>query len=139
MDRKEFLSAIGFSAAGIALASCVASCKKESAEGTPPASGVDFTLDLTQAGNAALATAGGFIYKDGVIVAKTTAGTYIAVAQACTHTGTSVEFQGGPNRFFCPNHGAIFATSGAVTSGPAPSPLKQYTTTLTGNSLRVNG
>ena len=139
MDRKEFLATLGFSAGGIFIASCLGSCKKENGGNpVPPSPSVDFTLDLTQPSNAALASIGGYIYANGVIVAKTATG-FIAVAQACTHQGTSVEFQNANNRFYCPNHGALYSTSGTVISGPAPSPLKQYTTTLTGNVLRVNG
>ncbi len=138
MDRKEFLTALGYSSGALIFAACLGGCKKES-DNTTPAPNVDFILDLTQPANSALNTAGGYIYSNGVIVAKTTAGAIIAVSQACTHQGTSVQFQGANDRFYCPNHGATFNTSGGVTTGPATAALKQYTVTLTGNSVRVNG
>ncbi len=138
MDRKEFLTALGYSSGALIFAACLGGCKKES-DNTTPAPTVDFTLDLTQPANSALNTAGGYIYSNGVIVAKTTAGAIIAVSQACTHQSTSVQFQGANDRFYCPNHGATFNTSGGVTTGPATAALKQYTVTITGNSVRVNG
>ncbi len=143
MDRKEFLTALGYSSGVLIFATCIGGCKKDSSPNNTPtpttAPVVDFTLDISQPANAALNTNGGFIYFNGVIVAKTTAGNIIAVSQACTHEGTTVQFQGGNNRFFCPNHGSTFNTSGGVTTGPATSALKQYTVTITGNLVRVNG
>jgi cytochrome b6-f complex iron-sulfur subunit len=139
MDRKEFLTALGYSSGVLIFASCLGSCKKTNTDTTTIAPTVDFTLDLTQPANSALNTAGGYMYSNGVIVAKTTAGSIIAVSQACTHQSTSVQFQGANNRFYCPNHGATFSTTGSVTNGPASSSLKEYAVTITGNSVRVNG
>lgn len=134
MDRKEFLSLVGATAGGALLASCFYSCKKNDSE-TDKA--VDFTLDLNASSNAVLKNNGGFLVSNGVIVAKTTSGTYVAVASACTHQGTTVQYDSSNNRFHCPNHGSNFTPSGAVINGPAGSALKQYNTELNGNSLRV--
>ena len=136
MDRKEFLSMLGFSAGGLLLASCMGGCKKDSGS---TATTVDFTLDLTQPANAALTTAGGFLYSNGVIVAKTNSGSIIAVSSACTHEGTNVQYQASGSRFHCPNHGANFSESGAVTQGPATTNLKQYSVTVSGNIVSVKG
>ena len=133
MDRKEFFSAIGFSTAGLMVASCLGSCKKDTAPN------VDFTIDISQAPYNVLNTPGNYVYVNGVIVAKTSSGSIIAVSEACTHEGASVQFQNANDRFYCPRHGATFNTSGAVTNGPASSPLKQYTVTINGNSVHVNG
>ncbi len=138
MDRKEFLSTIGLSSGALILAACLGSCKKDTGGGGS-APVVDFTLDLSQPANAPLNNIGGYIYSNGVIVAKTTAGNIIAVSASCPHQGTNVQYQSGSNRFYCPNHGATFNIAGGVTGGPANSALKQYTVTASGNSLRVNG
>jgi len=137
MDRKEFLALVGTSIGAITLVSCLQSCKKQSNATTGPT--VDFTLDLTTSANHALTTNGGYLYNNGVIVAKTMAGSYIAVSQACTHQGVTVVYQPSGNNFYCNAHGSSFSSSGSVTGGPAGSALKQYTCTLTGTSLRVNG
>jgi cytochrome b6-f complex iron-sulfur subunit len=138
MDRKEFLSLLGFSSGALVVASCMQSCKKDDHNTTAPTN-IDFTIDISQNPYTALATAGNYIYKDGVIVAKTEAGNIIAVSQACTHEGTSVTFISGTNNHFhCPNHGATFNTSGAVTQGPANTALKQYTVTaLTATTFKI--
>jgi len=134
MDRKEFLGLMGISVGGAVAMTCLGGCAKES--GVSP-SNVDFTLDLTDAAYAALTKTGGSLVKNGVIIGKTTAGAFIAVASACTHEQTTVQYQSGSKRFYCPNHGATFSESGSVTGGPATRALTQYNTQLTGNSLRI--
>lgn len=135
MDRKEFLSSLGLSAASILVASCLGRCKNES----NPAGPVDFTLDLTQPAYAALNTPGGYVYANGVIIARTTNGDLIAVSKACTHEGADVQYQSAQNRFYCPRHGATFSATGSATGGPANGPLRQYTVTINGTSVRING
>jgi cytochrome b6-f complex iron-sulfur subunit len=142
MDRKEFLSQMGMTSAAVFMGACMAGCSKDDnntpgPNPTPPPSNVDFTVNLSDPTNAALNTAGGFLYKNNIIVAKTVAGSFIAVSQVCTHQGTTIVFQGNNNRFYCPNHGATFSTTGAVTNGPANTALASYNTQLTGTTLRV--
>lgn len=138
MDRKEFLSLIGLATGGMVIGVCFNACKKDdSSSSTNNNTSKDFTLDLTQASNAALKNNGGFVVTNGVIVARTNAGAYIAVAAACTHEGTTVGFDATNNKFHCSNHGSNFSTTGAVLNGPASTALQQFNTTLTGNSLRV--
>ena len=136
MNRKDFLMSIGLSGGGLLLAACLGGCSK-TGEGAAPT--VDFTLDLSLPANTALNAPGGYIYSNGVIVAKTIAGNIVAVSQSCTHQGVSVQYQSSGDRFYCSGHGATFNTIGAVTNGPASSALKKYTVTVTGNMVRVNG
>jgi cytochrome b6-f complex iron-sulfur subunit len=131
MNRKEFLSIVGIGATGVFVTSCLSACNKENN------TNIDFTLDLSSSANSALAANGGYVISQGVIVAKTSAGEYIAVSAACTHQGTNVQFQSSNNRFNCPSHGASFNTNGTVQNGPANSPLTKYNTSLSGNMLRV--
>ena len=138
MERKEFLALVGTSIAAITIGNCLSSCKKNN-NSSPSQPTVDFTLDLTSSANAALNANGGYLYNSGVIVARTTAGAYIAVSQACTHAGTSVVYVNANNDFYCSSHGSVFSTSGGVTTGPASSALKSYTCTLTGTSLHIKG
>ena len=84
-----------------------------------------------------LSANGGFIIKEGVIVARTNTGTFIAVASACTHQGTNIDFNLSINSFVCPNHGSQFDTAGKVKNGPATQELKQFKTELNGAMLRV--
>lgn len=133
MERKDFLKALGLGAGTILMGACLGGCKNDNAPS------VDFTIDLSQSQYAALNSPGGYVYANGVIIAKTTTGDIIAVSQACTHEGVTVTFQNNNNRFYCPRHGATFSTNGTVTGGPANSSLKQYTVTVTGNMVRING
>jgi len=140
MRRHEFLTALGVSAGTVIFAPFLTSCSKSSdMDTTPPPGGgaLDFTLDLSLPANSALNTNGGSLLKSGVIVARTSGGTYVAVASACTHQGTTIEFNNTSTQFHCPNHGSNFAVSGAVVNGPATTALKMYNITLTGTSLRV--
>jgi cytochrome b6-f complex iron-sulfur subunit len=135
MNRKEFLSTLGLSAAAIACAQCFGGCSS-AADITGPTN-VDFTLDLSTPAYQSLANAGGYAYKDGVIVAHVTGGSYVAVSAACTHAGSTVAYDASANDFHCPAHGSNFATDGRVINGPAGSPLTRYTTSLNGSLLRV--
>jgi len=137
MNRKQFLSTVGLGAAAVACSYCLGGCKPLDNPITAPTS-VDFTLDLTSPANAALTKSGGYLYQGGVIVARTTSGAFVALSQTCTHAGGTVVYNSSSNLFYCPNHGSNFTTTGAVSNGPATSPLHQYVTVLSGNSLRVH-
>ena len=137
MNRKEFLSQVGAGAAALLVPACFGSLSSCSpAAGNFPAAptNVDFTLDVS---TGPLAVKGGYTVTNGLIVARTTADTFLAVSAACTHQGTTVEYIGASNYFYCPNHGANYNSAGMVTRGPANQNLVQYKTTLTGTSLRV--
>ena len=49
---------------------------------------------------------------------------YRAASAVCSHLGCTVNLAG--NGFHCPCHGSVFDQSGAVVSGPAPSPLAWF-------------
>ena len=135
MKRKEFLSSLGIGAAALTCAYCFGSCKNDNPASAP--SNADFTLDLTQSANSSLNSNGGYLYHNGVIVARTNSGAYVAVSSTCTHAGGTVFYNASTNLFHCPNHGSNFATDGSVVNGPAGSPLAKYNTSLNANLLRV--
>jgi cytochrome b6-f complex iron-sulfur subunit len=162
MTRIEFLKSLGLSGATLftVLATCtLESCSSKSndpAPSTPSTGGsnsggsgssgvtgtntgnsINFTLDLANGANAVLTSNGGSLISGDVIVARTSTGVFVALSKACTHQGTTVDFQSAQNRFSCSNHGSIFNLTGGVTNGPAISALKQYQTALTGTNLRV--
>jgi cytochrome b6-f complex iron-sulfur subunit len=139
MDRKEFLSAIGVSAASLVVINCIGCSKSSNSTGNSinGPSNVDFTLDLTASANAALLNNGGYIAFNGILVARTTAGAYIAVQQSCTHESYPLIYQPSASHFYCNNHGSAFTETGVVLNSPARNNLSTYKTTLTGTSLRV--
>lgn len=134
MDRKQFLSEVGFGAASLFMLSCLGGCSKSAA--TPASS--DFTVDLNAAGSASLKTPGGFIYSNGVIIAQTLDSRYIAVAQSCTHEGVTVQYDASSDRFRCPAHGSVFGDSGQVINGPAGRALTEYTVDVNGTTLHIH-
>jgi cytochrome b6-f complex iron-sulfur subunit len=138
MNRKEFFARVGFGAAAVLVPACIAglatSCSKDEGASTAPTN-VDFALDVA---TGSLATNGGFLVSNGVIVAKTLDGNFLAVSASCTHKGTNVNYVKESNSFHCPNHGQNFSSVGtATTGGQTSTGLRQYNTTLTGTSLRV--
>jgi cytochrome b6-f complex iron-sulfur subunit len=137
MDRKEFLSTLGLSAAAVACGYCFGGCQSNDQVVSAPTN-VDFTLDLNAPANSVLNTNGGYVYNTiGVIVARTVDGTYVALSSGCTHAGGTVQYVASGNRFYCPNHGSNFATNGSVINGPASRSLTTYKTSLSGTSLRI--
>lgn len=136
MDRKDFLAQVGVGAAALLAPIClggIAGCGKSDSTPSAP-SNVDFTLDIS---TGALASNGGYLVNQGVLVARTSTGSFLAVSAACTHEGTLVTFSSANTNFVCPNHGAKFSSTGAVTQGPATRSLTTYQTALNGTSLRV--
>ena len=154
MERKDFIEQVGLSGAAILIFGCMQSCSKSDGASTNTNTGggtgtgggggnntstVDFTIDISKSPFDALKTKGGF-YVDPttkIIVVKTTSGEIIAVSSVCTHQQASIVFEANNNRFYCAAHGSVFATTGAVTTGPATTALKKYQTSLTGTMLRV--
>lgn len=136
MERKEFLKRT-IALCGISLipAGLIESCNKQNFAGP---TNVNFTLDLTNSANAALKTVGGFLVANGVLVIRTSSTVFDALSATCTHAGCTVGYDSGSRAVVCPCHGGTYnPATGAVISGPPPSALTKYTTTLSGNILTV--
>lgn len=148
MDRKNFIQLCVLGTVAAATGS-LAGCSKDGAAtpggggGIPsaPPGSIDFTLDLTAPANAGLAAGTGFVYgaNNQVLVAKTSAGAYVALQATCTHEGVMLSFNSSSNQVMCPRHGGTYNSAGTVLAGPPPASLKQYTVAQTGNSLRITG
>lgn len=145
MQRKKFITALGLGLAGVCAGGCLSSCSKSGGEpnpggGNPSApTGVNFTVDLANE----IKNPGETVVKNGVIVVRLSGGSTIAafsaVQVACTHQGTSINFDSAQGNFVCPNHGSKFSTTGNVLNGPAATNLKQFSMAITGSILTVNG
>jgi cytochrome b6-f complex iron-sulfur subunit len=144
MERDEFLSKLGIGALGLCMGSCLAACSKGSSpspsgnnNNPPPSSGTTFTTDL----NSSLTNVGDSKVSNGIILARVAAGnqvsSFTAVQVACTHEGTSINYNGGQGVFICPLHGSIFSKTGTVVQGPAVAALKQYAISIAGSTLTV--
>jgi cytochrome b6-f complex iron-sulfur subunit len=138
ISRREFLELTGITAGALALITCIESCKKSNTAPQGP-SNIDFFLDLAEPANSILNSPGKYLYNQGVIVARSKTNAFIAVSATCTHEGNTIVYQAGDDNFYCPYHGSLFKDDGTVLRGPAGTPLKQYTCTLSGNTLHVKG
>ena len=128
------------SAGAYVITTCLGACKASGGSYPTPPSNFNLALNLSDPANSALNSNGGYIYtSNGVIVARTNTGAYIAVSEYCTHQGSAVVYQASSNNFYCPSHGSVFAAGGSVSSGPATTALKQYATSLVSNVLHVSG
>ena len=145
MERKQFLRTLGAGAAFALAFPCVHGCSKDDSEVgniVEELTEVDFTIDLNSAEASNLATNGGFILKDLVVVARNLEGELIAASQVCSHEAYDqvrfVNQEGGI--FYCDVHGSRFEQDGTplnqVDGNPAKV-LKVYNVELTGDMLRV--
>lgn len=100
-------------------------------------SGNTLTIDITQAANAALNSDGGSVIKQGIIIANTGGGNYVALSSVCTHLGCTIGYSPAANNFPCPCHGSVFSATGSVVNGPASTALRSYTISKTGNILTI--
>lgn len=137
MTRKDFFKRAGFGAALFLVPTCIggmmAGC---STDGVPIAAptNIDFTVDIS---TGALSSNGGYITKNGIVIARTNQGDFLAVSAACTHDGTYVKYASGSNSFHCFDHDANFSSTGQHLNGPGSGNLTKYNTELNGNTLRI--
>jgi cytochrome b6-f complex iron-sulfur subunit len=159
MPRGAFLRELGMSSAALMAFYCMGTSSCTSATDTPApvvvppvntsaitgnADGskgaINFTIDLTATDYKVLKTEGKFVVVGDVIVANAKGNKIVALAKACTHQGTVVEYRLNNDDFWCNNHGSVFLGDGKVKTGPATTALTVYKTQLStdGNKLTVN-
>jgi nitrite reductase/ring-hydroxylating ferredoxin subunit len=131
LNRRRFLSVTGTSAGLLVVASALPGCSN----GISPPSGP------VAAGNVSALSVGSLMLLSDVIVARDDQGVY-AMSRACTHQGCPVDdtSSGVAGGLHCPCHGSAFDGNGAVTHGPAGSPLQHYAVTIaTDGTMTVEG
>ncbi len=137
MNRKEFLQRAATVSLVVIAAPLCGGCLSSCSSSPTAPSNVDFSVDLATTAGQALQSVGGFLVRDGVIVARTGTNEFIAFQAACTHEGGTIQWLQASNNFRCPLHGATFSKTGSVISGPTYQALQSYHTSLTGTVLRV--
>jgi cytochrome b6-f complex iron-sulfur subunit len=140
------LQGIGAAVAGSVLASACGGGGNDAVDASidaPPGTcpPKDLCLDITKAPNTALANVNGAVVVSAtagkLIVVRTSPTAVVALSDICTHQGCAVTFQATNQLLYCPCHGAEFSLTGAVTRGPATTPLKTYSATLAGNIVTI--
>ncbi len=134
MERKEFLAQLGLGAIFVLTSTCLNACSKD-ATTTPTA--VDFTIDLNSSAYSALATNGGYVVTNGVVVARSLTGTYIAATVTCSHEGRTQITYNNSGKWYCTAHGALFSETGAGLNANGSNDLTVYKTQLSGTTLRI--
>ena len=93
---------------------------------------IDAASPLTAVGGAALVQSAA----GNVLVSHTAQDTFAAVTAVCTHEACTVTGISG-STFVCPCHGSQFSATGGVVKGPAASPLRSFSTRVSGNVLTI--
>ncbi len=96
------------------------------------------TIDLANSSHAELATVGGYVYKDNLIIIRASETQYVALSKICTHEQCTVDYDADTNQLPCYCHGSLFNISGGVINGPAKSNLKKYSVKVDGNNLIIS-
>lgn len=130
VTRRDFLARVAVVAGAAIAAACGGGASDMTGIGSGPLPGGPLTIAI--ADYPGLATIGQPVELRnangagiGVAAVRTGDSTFLALGMSCTHQGTKIDIVG--QAFVCPNHGARFASSGAVTNGPAARPLVQRT------------
>lgn len=136
MERRIFLETIKTLVGLGSVAPLLDAC---SSPGVVPRPMVNFTIDVTSPSNSSLQVIGGVVRVQGIFIVRTGQSTYVGLSSICTHAGCAVNFSSSSQEFICPCHSGVYDITGKVVSGPPPSPLAQYQTTLNGNILTIAG
>ena len=129
VTRRDFLWRVALVAGAMIESGCGAASDVTAVGADPLPSGAIAVKLSDYAGLATIGqpveirTASGAL--SGVAAVRTSTSTFVALGMACTHQGTKVNIQG--QVFVCPNHGARFNSTGAVTQGPANRALASRT------------
>lgn len=138
MQRRNFIGNLAKGAGTLIVLPTLITACEEDPIGDPNGNNGDMlVLDLTEAQNSALLSAGGFIIRDNIIVINS-GGNYIALSSVCTHSACQVTYSATNNNLPCPCHGSLFSISGSVLNGPADAPLETYPVTENGDVLEIN-
>ena len=143
MERKDFLSKVlvGGSilfTAPVVLSSCGGDDDDITEGGNNGGNNNGETkVDLSSSAYSDLGVVGGFAYSGNIIIIHSSTDQYIALSKICTHEACTVAYNPSAGQIQCPCHGSAFTTGGAVVNGPAPTALKTYSVTKSGNILTI--
>ena len=101
--------------------------------------GNTITIDTSVSGGEALASAGGWlIASEYGFLAINVDGTRVrAFSDVCTHASCRNAWQISNETFICTCHNSVFNYSGQVVSGPANSPLPEYSASKNGSIITI--
>jgi len=133
MNRRQLLHVVGSSAGALLLTSALPSCSPPT--GSPPTGPVS-AMKVSDLKMNAL-----HILSSNVVIGLDGRGLF-AMSAICTHAGCVLDdgSQTISAGLTCPCHGSAFDGNGAVTAGPARTPLQHYQVTVAADgSITVDG
>jgi len=140
LRRREFLGAAALAALALLEAACGNGQIGPTGLAQPGGPG---TLVVTLSQYPALASTGGIARVDGgsglpVALVRTGAATFAALSLRCPHQGFTVNVNGGA--FYCPAHGARFASTGKWQGGQPTTNLVSLPSTFdaTAGTVTIN-
>jgi Rieske Fe-S protein len=145
LSRRAVVAGVGGVAAAGLLTACgggsTATAPATTAAAQPAPSAPSASTPSASSGTELTSTSdvpvgGGTVFADqDVVVTQPTAGDFKAFSATCTHQGCKVKSV-ADGVIVCPCHGSKFAIAdGAVTAGPAKSPLPEKTISVEGDSI----
>jgi Rieske Fe-S protein len=145
MSRRAVVAGVGGVAAVGLLTACgggstaTAPAPATIAPADPPAGSAGASAGASAdalATTSSIPVGGGTVFADkDVVVTQPTAGDFKAFSATCTHQGCKVKSV-ADGVIVCPCHGSKFAIAdGAVTAGPAKSPLPEKSVSVEGESI----
>jgi len=101
--------------------------------------GNTITIDTSVSGGEALASAGGWLIASeyGFLAINIDGARVRAFSDVCTHASCRNTWQFSNSTFICTCHNSVFNSSGQVVSGPADSPLPEYSASKNGDIIRI--
>ncbi|CAG4992515.1 hypothetical protein DYBT9275_00978 [Dyadobacter sp. CECT 9275] len=135
VSRHDFLRQLGFAGSALAavyFAGTLESCTNDRVSPEPN----NLTLNLNDAANAALKKNGGYVIREGVVIARSNTGAYIAATLTCSHEGKN-EITYQTDHFYCTAHGAKYDNTGKGLNSEGKKGIRVYTTSLTDNILTI--
>ena len=145
-SRREFMKKSLHGAEVIAIGVIAASFANgcSSSQTAAATTGPTITLIINDAANAALQTVGGTIALEsniidpkGIFVVRESNSSVKAFSRECAHNGCTLRAFSGSSTT-CPCHGSVYNTAGGRVAGPASTGLKQYTASISGNTITIS-
>jgi Rieske Fe-S protein len=140
VDRRTVIRSVGVIGAGVVGAATLAACGGGGDSASPassPASGAGVAGEAIKVSD--IPVGGGKIFSaEKVVVTQPKAGEFKAFDATCTHQGCVVAAVAN-GTIDCACHGSKFdMATGAVTNGPATTPLPSKKATVSGDSITIS-